>query len=86
MPQRLRRPANWWDGLGNLLGGAHINAEMAQHRSSWLRVGQDGFVRIKLALEGPRWHSHLGGWHAILTTSVVDRVLHAVGQAQFATN
>ena len=47
---------------------------------------RDGTRRIKLALEGPRWHSHLGGWHAILTTSVVDRVLHAVGQAQFATN
>ncbi len=28
-------------------------------------------MRIKLALDGPGWHSHLGGWHAILTTSVV---------------
>ena len=33
---------------------------------------RDDAARIKLALEWSRWHSHLGGSHAILTTSVVD--------------
>ena len=40
-------------------------------------MGRDGVARIKLAPEGPSWHSHLGGSHAILTISVVDRVLQA---------
>ncbi len=34
-------------------------------------MDRDGSVRIKLALEGPSWHGHLGGSHAILTISMV---------------
>ena len=34
---------------------------------------------IKLVLDGPRWHSHLGGSHAILVICVVGRVRRARG-------
>ena len=58
-------------------------SKMARHRSSWLWRVQDGSVRIKLALDSSRWHSHLGGSHAILAICVVGgvvwRVLRGVG-------
>ena len=86
MPHHLRRATNWWDGPGSPLWVVCINARLALDGSSWLWMGRDGFVRIKLALDGPRWHSHLGGSRAILTVSVVDCALQAAGQAQLTSN
>ncbi len=80
VPCRQRCVTNWegWLASERSSCGAYMSAESALLASSCLWMCRDGSVRIKLALEGPRWHSHLGGPHAILAICVVGRIVRRV--------